>query len=188
MRTSRPIDLFRRLGGSTAATAAVEMSFIAPILVFLAAGMVDFGFGVYTKMMVGDTAQAGAAYAQLNAVNYTQASCTSNSPPCTWDQSVTTAATKAHPSGTAFSTAPTASALVLSCCIQNGVVSFATCTQPPTAAPACAAGSPGTYVQVTASSELTTIIPYSFVSKLFNLNFTITNPQPIQTTYLVRIQ
>jgi Flp pilus assembly protein TadG len=194
MRTLRRaiLPFVGRLGNSRSAAAAVEMAFIGPILVFLAAGMIDFGLGAYTKMMVSDAAQAGAAYAQLNAGNYNSTPCTSNTGPvCAWDQNVQTAATYAHPSGTPFSTAPTATAAVYYCCISGGAVTpVGSCTQPPSAPPTCTPATPsaGTYVQIVATSQLTTLLPYNLVSSLFNFGVNIPNPLTLQSSYLVRIQ
>jgi Flp pilus assembly protein TadG len=181
-------SLFRRLGRARRGAAAVEMAFMAPILVFMAAGLIDFGLGVYTKMMVADAAQSGAAYAQLNAKNYGQTPCASNTAPvCAWDQSVQSAATQTHVA-TAFSSVVTATATVLFCCIVNGVVDQPNCTQPPAAAPACNPTPPtaGTYVQVATSATLHTLLPYSFANQLFS--FSIPNPLTLQSIYLVRIQ
>src|SRR3984957_14629369 len=126
----------RRLGRARRGAAAIEMAFIAPVLIFLAAGVIDFGTGVYTKMMVADAAQSGAAYAQLNANSFTAATCASNtSPVCACDTSVQTAATRAHATATLFGSAVTATATVMSCCLVNGAIDFPNCTQPPAAAP-----------------------------------------------------
>lgn len=183
-------SLLRRLGRARHGAAAVEMAFLAPILVFLAAGMIDFGLGVYTKMMVADAAQAGAAYATLNAKTYGQTPCLSNTGPvCAWDQSVQAAATQAHGGqGTAFSSAVAATAAVLSCCLVNGAVDQPNCTQPPAAAPACTPTPPtaGTYVRVATSATLNTLLPYSFAGQLFS--FSIPNPLTLQSIYLVRIE
>jgi Flp pilus assembly protein TadG len=181
-------SLFGRLGRARQGAAAVEMAFMAPLLVFMAAGLIDFGLGVYTKMMVADAAQSGAAYAQLNAVNYGSTPCTSNTGPvCAWDQSVQAAATQTH-AATAFSSAVTATATVLFCCLAEGVVDRANCTQPPAAAPTCNPTPPtaGTYVQVATSATLSTLLPYSFVGQLFS--FSIPSPLVLQAIYVVRIQ
>jgi len=181
-----PTSFFRRLGGARRGAAAVEMAFLAPILVFMAAGMIDFGLGVYTKMMVADAAQSGAAYAQLNAKNYGTTPCQSNTGPvCAWDQSIQAAATRSHSGATMFSSAVSATASVLFCCIVTGAVDRANCTEPPAAPPACAPTA-GTYVQVATSATLTTLLPYKFAGQLFN--FSIPSPMTLQANYLVRIQ
>ena len=185
MRASRT-SFFHRLGHARHGAAAVEMAFLAPILVFMAAGMIDFGLGVYTKMMVADAAQSGAAYAQLNAKNYGLTPCLSNtSPVCAWDQSIEAAATQSHGHATVFSSAVSATATVLSCCIVNGAVDRANCTQPPAAPPTCTPTA-GTYVQVATSATLTTLLPYNFAGQL--LSFNIPSPLTLQSYYLVRIQ
>lgn len=179
-------DFLRQLGRARQGAAAVEMAFIAPILIFLAAGLIDFGTGVYTKMMVADAAQAGAAYAQLNAGSFTSATCTSNtSPVCGWDTSVVAAATAAHSNATLFSTAVSASAIVMSCCLAaNGSVDLPNCTQPPAAAPVCTPAA-GTYTSVTTSASLTTLLPYKYAGEAFN--FTIPSPITMTANYLVRV-
>jgi Flp pilus assembly protein TadG len=191
MRTSarRIAGLPRRLCLSRRAASAVEMAFIAPVLVFLAAGLIDFGLGIYVKMVVSDAAQAGAAYALVNATNFN--GCTSNAPPCAWDTSVQSAATNAHQSGMPLlATAPAATAQLLCCTVSGGTVvptgASSTCSQPP-ASGTCASPN-GTYVFVTVSSQLTTLIPYSFANGLMSLGFNITNPLTLQANYLVRIQ
>ncbi|HXQ52434.1 MAG TPA: TadE/TadG family type IV pilus assembly protein [Stellaceae bacterium] len=177
--------LLRTFARARSAAAAVEMALLAPVLVLMAAGLIDFGLGIYTKMMVADAAQSGAAYAQLNAVNYLQTPCASNAnPACAWDQSIVAAATKSHGASTLFSTAITATANVLFCCIASGSVDVSNCTQPPAAAPSCSPAA-GIYVQVVASSQYNTLLPYHLASGL--LNYTIPRAIPMQSIYLVRI-
>jgi Flp pilus assembly protein TadG len=195
---------FRALAASLrrcrAGAAAVEMAFLAPVLVFLAAGVIDFGIGIYDKMLVADAAQAGATYAQLNA-NCTNTStcfnnigCTTNgttsgvtnSSSCTFDQNVVTAANRAHSSANTTSTGVIAAATVMSCCTSNLTISNSTCTQLPAAAPTCASGpSVGTYVLVATSSTYTTLLPYNYVGKLFNLN--IPSTVTLSANLIVRI-
>ncbi len=157
-----------------AGVAAIEMAFIAPILVFLAVGMVDFGLGFYTKMMVDNAADAGAAYALRNAPSYTTATAGS------FNASVQNAAQAAVTISTRLSSGTlSASASELFCCI--GMTSCAA------AAPLCANGlTAGTYVQVTTSAPYTTFLPFQYVSSAFN--FGITNPVTFTTVSTVRIQ
>ena len=186
-----------------AGAAAVEMAFLAPILVLLAAGVVDFGVGYYDKMLVVDAAQAGAAYAQVNAGNCSSTSTTcfgtigcatngttagvTDSSSCTFDQNVQTAANQAHSSANSSSTGVTVAATVMYCCTSNLTISNSTCTQPPAAPPSCTGGpSVGTYMLVSTSSTYTTILPYNFVGKLFNFN--IPSSVPLNANLIVRIQ
>jgi Flp pilus assembly protein TadG len=198
MRRPRPVTivlrswsacLHRRLAPLPRAVrgaAAVEMAFMAPILVFLAAGLIDFGLGIYTKMIVADAAQAGAAYAQLNAKIYSQTPCASNTGTvCVWDTNVQAAAVKSHGAATPFSSAVAATSTVLFCCIVNSVVDRANCTQPPTSAPSCTPTA-GTYTEVQASATYTTLLPYNSVGKL--LNFSIASPIALTSIDLVRVQ
>ena len=175
------------LGRRRDGTAAIEMAFLAPILVFMAAGMIDFGLGVYTKMQVADAAQAGAAYAQLNASSYVAGACTTNSPPCAFDTSVQSAATQSHSTGTTFISPVTATAKLMFCCLNGNTVDLANCSQPPSAAPTCTPAA-GTYMQVETTANFTTIIPYSYVSQTLNLGINLTSPLAMTSYYLVRIQ
>ncbi|HUK59484.1 MAG TPA: TadE/TadG family type IV pilus assembly protein [Stellaceae bacterium] len=191
----------RGLARNAAGGAAIEMAFIAPVLVFLAAAMVDFGLGIYAKMAVADAAQAGAAYAQLNAncsnttTCFNYISCTSNSPACAFDTAVVGAAEKVAPSNL-FMTAPTATAQVLYCCLNSassGVdlgVNQSNCAQAGSTPPTCSPTPPtaGTYVYITASSNVSTLLPYSLITKSFNLGINIANPLTMTSNYLVRIQ
>jgi Flp pilus assembly protein TadG len=199
-RTARTFAAFcRDFARNSSGGAAVEMAFVAPVLGFLGAMMIDFGLGVYTKMAVANAAQAGAAYAQLNAnctasTCYNQVGCSSNSPACSFDQAVVNAAQIAA-NGTIFMTAPAATAEVLFCCISaaTGAVDLGAaqgdCTQPGSAAPTCT-GEPtaGTYVYVHASASFTTLLPYGTISSVFNLNANLPSPLAMSSNYLVRIQ
>jgi len=190
----------RGFARSVAGAAAIEMAFVAPVLAFLGAMMIDFGLGVYTKMAVANAAQAGAAYAQLNAncsaaTCFKQLGCSSNSPACAFDQAVVTAAQVAANS-TLFMTAPTATAKVLYCCISSttGAVDLganqADCTQAGAAAPTCVPATPaaGTYVFVEATASFTTLLPYGTISNSFHLNANLPSPLTMTSNYLVRIQ
>jgi Flp pilus assembly protein TadG len=193
--------LVQTLMRGRAGAAAVEMAFVAPILVLLAAGMIDFGVGIYDKMQVEDAAQAGATYAQLNAncsnttTCFNSIGCTTNgstggvtnSSSCVFDQNVVTAANKAHSAGNNTSTGVVASATVMYCCTSNLTISNSGCAQPPAAAPTCTSGpSAGTYVLVSTTSTYTTILPYNYVSQLFS--FSIQNPVTLTANLIVRIQ
>jgi Flp pilus assembly protein TadG len=199
MQCSRPdlVALSRRFAHCRRGVAAIEMAFIAPVLTFLAAGMIDFGLGFYVKMMVEDAVSSGGTYAVLNAATYGQAPCSSNTG-CAFDQSVVAAATISHSLATYFSTPVTATAAILSCCVKQTLsgsstsytVDLANCSQPPSAAPTCASGQPaaGTYMRVSANSSYATLLPYSFVDNLFNLGLNIPNPVPLTAYTVVRIQ
>ncbi|HUB95564.1 MAG TPA: TadE/TadG family type IV pilus assembly protein [Stellaceae bacterium] len=184
-----------------AGTAAVEMAFIAPILVLMAAGMIDFGLGIYDKMLVADAAQAGATYAQLNANCSNISTCfneigcatnggttgVTNASSCIFDQNVATAAAKAHGSGNSTSTAVVTAASVLYCCTANLTLSNSSCTEPPAAAPTCTSGpSVGTYVLVSTSSTYTTLLPYNFVGRLLDVD--IPSSFSLNANQVVRIQ
>jgi Flp pilus assembly protein TadG len=163
------------LARSAAAVAAIEMALIAPVLVFLAVGMVDFGLGFYTKMMVDNAADAGAAYALRNAPSYAAASAS------TFNASVQSAAQAAVTISTRLSSGTlTASASEEFCC-----VGMTNCN--PTTAPACANGlTAGTFVLVATSAPYTTFLPFQYASGLFNV--AIANPVTFITVSTVRIQ
>jgi Flp pilus assembly protein TadG len=174
----------RRDGGS----AAVEMAMLAPILCLLGAMMIDFGFAVYTKMVVANAAQAGAAYAQFNSSSAT--SCTTNTPvssPCTFDQNVESAATKVTLPGSGYASGLSATATVYYCCVNSSnAIDFSNCTQPQTGTkPTCSSGTYGTYVQVTASANYSPIVPYQAIANAFNISFI--EPTSFGSTYMIRV-
>ena len=54
--------LFKRWKRNEEGVAAIEFSFIAPILLLLCVGMLDFGMVIYEKMRLENMAQAAADY------------------------------------------------------------------------------------------------------------------------------
>jgi hypothetical protein len=172
----------RRDGGA----AAVEMALLAPILVFLACGMVDFGVAVYTKMLVANAAQAGAAYAQFNG--NAAGACTSN--PCSPFGSNVQTVAQAFSPGNPFIGTISATATVYYCCLNSsGTVTLSGCTQPPiTNKPSsCTSGpTPGIYVLVHTQANFNTLIPYNSVSNQFNLSFNF--PTEMTSDDLIRVQ
>jgi len=101
---------------------------------------------------------------------------------------VQNAATLAHSNATLFSSAVTATATVMSCCLVSGAIDFPHCTQPPAAAPTCTPALPaaGTYTRVTTSAVLTTLLPYQYAAQAFN--FSIPSPLTLTANYFVRVQ
>jgi len=177
MSRTRPAvsPLVRPLCRRSDGVAAIEMAFIAPILVFLALGMVDFGLGIYTRMMVVNAADAGAAYAIRNSASYSGGTATA------FNAAVENAATSAVTIATLLSSAPlTASAAEQYCCA--GLSSCSADTRP-----SCGSRLPaGTYVQVTASAQYSTFLPYNLLNTLFSFN--IPNPVTLTASSTVRIQ
>jgi len=178
MKDARPqaaLFLQSRLRRCARGVAAVEMAFIAPILVMLALGMVDFGLGIYTKMLVSNAADAGAAYALRNASNYSAGSA------ATFNTAIANAAQSAVTIPTLLSNgAMTAGASEEYCC-----AGMTNCNA--TTPPSCASDLPvGTYVQVTTSTQYTTFLPYNLASSV--LSFNITNPVTLTAVSTVRIQ
>jgi Flp pilus assembly protein TadG len=155
--------------------AAIEMAFIAPILVFLALGMVDFGLGIYTKMMVGSAVDAGAAYAFRNSASY------SSSNAAAFNTAVQTAAQSA----VTISTVLSSSALTASASEQYCCAGLSSCS--PSAPPTCSTGlTVGTYIQVTTSAQYSTFLPYNLLNTLFSFN--IPNPVTFTAVSTVRVQ
>ena len=155
--------------------AAIELALVTPFLVVLAMAMVDFGLGLYTKMLVGDAADAGASYAFRNGSAYSTGSA------ATFNAAVATAATSAVTISSLLSKTPlSAVATETFCC-----AGMTQCSA--TTAPSCGTGyNVGTYVQVTASATYSTFLPYSLLTGLIAL--TISNPVPLTAVSTVRIQ
>ncbi|HUZ72998.1 MAG TPA: TadE family protein [Stellaceae bacterium] len=155
--------------------AAIEMALVTPILVVLALAMVDFGLGIYTKMLVGDAADAGAAYAFRNGSSYSTATAT------TFNAAIAAAATGAVTVSPVLSSVPlTAVATETYCCAGMTQCSAST-------SPSCASGyTVGTYVKVTATATYSTFLPYTLLTGL--LAISISNPVPLTAVSTVRIQ
>jgi Flp pilus assembly protein TadG len=171
----RSTPVLSRFGRCDRGVAAIEMAFIAPVLASLAFAMIDFGLGVYTKMMVADAADTGAAYASRNSAGYSAGNAAA------FNTAVQRAAQGAVTIPTVLASgALSAGASEEYCCAGMANCSAAT---PPT----CAAGlTVGTYVAVTASAAYTTFLPYQLLNGLFS--FGIANPVTFTTVSTVRIQ
>lgn len=138
--------LVRRGIGASRGVAAIEFAVVAPMLVAMAIGMVDLGYGVYRGMQVQNAAQAGAQYAVMHGFN-------------------AIAIASAITSATGYSdiaAAPTPSQFCG--CPTSGAVSTATCNS------ACSDGTlAGTYVTASAQATYTTLLPYPLLPSSFTL-------------------
>ncbi|MCI0466819.1 MAG: pilus assembly protein [Beijerinckiaceae bacterium] len=139
----------RFFGGADDATggsAAVELGFVAPILLLMMVSTVDFGMGFYRKMQVEQAAQAGAQYAMSN----------------TFDPDSIKAAVK---SATSFpiDDATPAPSRFCGCATSTGVTKAADYDSPCPPPPCSHGTSAGTYVTVSAQGTYKTILPYTIL-------------------------
>jgi Flp pilus assembly protein TadG len=165
MTAKRP-SLRRRVARS--GTAALELGLVAPVLVLLIGGTIDFGMAFWTVMQVGNAARAGAAYALLNGYN---------------NSAIQTAVTSATSlSGVSASPAPST---YCGCPTTTGVTNKGT---PPTngcssSSSKCSDGFyPRTYVKVSATASYTSVVPY--VATLIGMS----DPLSVTSQVIVRTQ
>jgi Flp pilus assembly protein TadG len=125
--------------------AAVELSLLAPLLIFMLVATFDLGMGLYRKMQVQNAAQAGAQYAIAHGFSSSLAS-------------VVTGATTF--SGISATPAPSK----FCGCPANAGVTVADCTS------TCTGGTaPGTYVTVSSTGAYNTILPYPMIPNSFTI-------------------
>jgi Flp pilus assembly protein TadG len=136
-------NLFGRRGES--GTAAIEFALFLPVLLILLTGTVELGFSAYEAMQVNNAVEAGALYAAKNGYNAA---------------SVTSAVTNASvlPAGLSALTATPAPSEFCGCPTATGITKLGSL---PCSATACSGSPAGTYVQVNASLNHTTIISNS---------------------------
>ena len=120
---------------------------MAPILVFLSIGVIDFGAGTYRQMQVQEAAQLGAQYAVIHGFDASAIS----------DQVATS---------TAFSTVTATPAPTSYCgCVASGAVQTATCGSQ------CANGvAAGSYVTVRTAAQYSTTLAYPSIPRAFSLS------------------
>jgi Flp pilus assembly protein TadG len=128
--------------------AALEAALIAPALVLLSVGIVDYGLSIQRKMQVQHAAQAGADYAMRSGFNAA---------------AITGAVTGATAAGISALPAP-----VESCgCAAGTAIVVAACSS------LCADGTTaGTYVTVSAQGSYSTLLPYPGIPAGFTFNAT----------------
>lgn len=137
----RWLSLRRHCGGN----AAIELALLAPMLMLLTIGTIDYGFAIYNQMEVQNAAQAGAEYALKHGFSATGIS------------SAVTAATTLTVSATP--------APAESCGCPSG-----TSLTPATCGTSCANGlAAGTYVTVGAQSTYSTLVPYPGIASSYTL-------------------
>lgn len=123
----------RRLGRDERGAGAVEFALLTPVLILIAAGLVDTSRLIIQTMQVHAAAQAGADFALRN----------------TWDQAAVEGAAAA-----AVTSAHTARAALSSGCISGQKIVVAT-------APTCANGVPaGRFVTVSTQAQYAPLFPW----------------------------
>ncbi|HWY14624.1 MAG TPA: TadE/TadG family type IV pilus assembly protein [Rhizomicrobium sp.] len=139
---------------------AIEFGLLAPILMLLLLGVVDFGRAYWDQVQVTAAAQAGAGYAVKSGFDAT---------------SIANAVTSGGPAAIQASPAPTES-----CGCPNATSGITSASgTPPNCTGICASGgSPGTYVTVNSQVSFTTLFPWPGLPR----------PTPLTSTTTVRIQ
>ncbi|HTY69287.1 MAG TPA: TadE/TadG family type IV pilus assembly protein [Alphaproteobacteria bacterium] len=134
-------SLLRQCGGN----AALELAFLAPPLMLLAVGTVDYGLAMYNQIEVQNAAQAGAEYVLKHGYSVA---------------GISGAVTSATPLTVSATPAPTQT-----CGCPSG-----TSITPATCGTSCPSGlTAGTYVTVNAQATYTTLVPYPGISSSYTL-------------------
>lgn len=138
----------RRLSGHNGANAAIEMTLLAPVLVFMIVGMADYAAATHRRMQVQHAAQAGADFAMRNTFE---------------PGLIGNAVMNAAAAGITADPAP-----VETCgCASGSSITAAICGT------TCADGFlAGTYINVSAQGSYTTILPYPGIPNTFNFTAT----------------
>jgi Flp pilus assembly protein TadG len=137
----RRVDLWRDAGGAT----AVEFALIGPILIAMFMSIVDLGLGLYADTQLATAAQDGAAYAMQKG--YDSAAMT------------TVAQSSTRLTGLAVTTSQ-----FCGCPSSTGVTTTA-CTS------TCSDGlAAGTFAQVTANKDYSTLLSYPGIPSTFHLS------------------
>ncbi|HWE07518.1 MAG TPA: TadE/TadG family type IV pilus assembly protein [Rhizomicrobium sp.] len=157
--TRRRRPLLIRIAQSNQGLAALEFALLAPVLMALLVGLLDFGLAFQRQLQVNAAAQAGASYAVINGFDVT---------------GITNIVT-AGSSGIQASPAPT------QVCGCPGATSGITTSSPST--PPCTGKCPdgstaGVYVSANALLSYSTLLPWPG----------ITNPLSLSSTEMVRTQ
>ncbi|BGE87691.1 MULTISPECIES: TadE/TadG family type IV pilus assembly protein [Methylosinus] len=69
MRRAAPTDMWRRFARCVAGASALEFALIAPVVVLILTGMIDYGLAVYTRFSMNERLSAAANYAMLSAAS-----------------------------------------------------------------------------------------------------------------------
>lgn len=67
MRRRSPSGAWRRFAACVAGASALEFALIAPVVVLILTGMIDYGLAVYTRFGMNERLSASANYAMVNA-------------------------------------------------------------------------------------------------------------------------
>jgi Flp pilus assembly protein TadG len=132
--------------------ALIEFAFIITVMILLALGAVNFALAIQQAMLVQEAATAGALYGSYSEYNAALPSVTQ---------------TVASSAGTGASGLTTVATSFCTCTAGGSTVS---CTS------SCSGDDPLLYVQVTASSSLSSFFHYSKLPSLFSLSTTVVMP------------
>jgi Flp pilus assembly protein TadG len=145
--SARPVILswWRSLLCHCGGNAAIELAVLAPPLILLAVGTVDYGLAIYNQIEVQNAAQAGAEYALKYGYTIT---------------GISGAVTAATPLAVSATPAP-----AQSCGCPSG-----TSITPATCGTNCPSGfAAGSYVTVNAQATYTTLVPYPGIASSYTL-------------------
>ena len=138
-------DWWRSLWRHRRGNAAIELALLAPPLMLLAVGTVDYGLAMYNQIQVQNAAQAGAEYVLKHGYSVS---------------GITSAVTSATPLTVSATPAAT-----LTCGCPSG-----TTVAPATCGTNCPSGlAAGNYVTVNAKATYTTLVPYPGISNGYTL-------------------
>lgn len=136
------LSIARRIASGRSGTAAIEFGLAIPLLLIMLMGVVELGFAIYEAMQVYDAAEAGALFAAQNG----------------WNASGISTAVTSATSATGLTATPAPSQF-WGCPGESGITMVASSTVK------CAGNvSPGQYIQVNASLDHATILPYPGLS------------------------
>jgi Flp pilus assembly pilin Flp len=145
---------FSRLGAGTGGASSIEFALVAAFLMIpLVLGVYDFGTALWSWMQVGNAARAGAQFINVNGYS-SQYSTSGNSCPSTPTNTFTCAVQGATSLGTNVSVSVGSSY----CGRQSGAGNLSNVQAPPCSV--CAAGTPVTLAQVTATYNYKPIFNY----------------------------
>lgn len=145
--------------GDTRGNPAVEFGLLAPILMLVALGVLDFGRAYWDQTQVAAAAQAGASYAVDSGFSAS---------------AIANAITSGGPAAIQASPAPTE---FCGCPNSTQGVTTASGTPPSCVVPCSGGATPGTYVTVNAQLSFTSIFPWPGLAR----------PTPLASSTTVRI-
>jgi Flp pilus assembly protein TadG len=136
--------LSKTFGKDRRGVSAVEFAFVAPMLVTLVVSIADLGLGVYTNTQLANAAQYGAAYVVQNG----------------YDSAGVATAVQAE---TSLSHLSVSSSQFCGCPGAAGIAQTS-CSA------SCSDGlSPGTFAQIAAAKDYSTVLPYPGLPSTFHL-------------------